>query len=313
MERNLNLATLAKHFSDEGEAWKLIESIRWSDGPICPHCGHDEAGKLGQKMLRSGKPSPRRVWRCKGCRKDFTALVGTIFEGTHVPISKWLLGIHLMCAGKNGVSAHELHRQLGVTLKTAWFMAHRIRYAMGQEPLRSKLTGVVEVDETYIGGKRRGTGRGRPGPDSHKTPVVTLVNRDGEARSQVMERVTRDNIGKMLTEHIESDATLMTDEFAVYRVPGEQFAEHHTIKHKIGEYARGTVTTNTVEGYFSQLKRSIDGTHHHVSRHHLPKYLGEFDFRYSTRKMTDGERTLRTIKQAEGKRLRYSEPSSDAA
>ena len=142
---------------------------------------------------------------------------------------------------------------------------------------------------------------------------MTLVSRNGEARSQVVERVTGDTLGKILVEHMEPDSVLMTDEYAAYRKPGQQFTAHHTVNHSRGEYARGFVTTNTVEGYFSQLKRSIDGTHHHVSKRHLPKYLGEFDFRYSTRKMTDGERTALTIKRAEGKRLRYSEPSSDAA
>lgn len=309
---NLNLATLAKHFSDEAEAWKFLEKVRWTQGPVCPHCGHDDAGLLGTKMLRSGKPSPRRVWRCKGCRKDFTVLVGTIFEATHVPVSKWLLGLFLMNTAKNGISAHELHRQLGVTLKTAWFMSHRIRYAMGQEPLRSKLVGVVEADETYIGGKRRGSKRGRPSRGSHKVAVMTLVSRDGEARSQVVEQVTGDRLGKVLAEHMEPEAVLMTDEYSAYRKPGQQFAAHQTVNHSQGEYVRGTVTTNTVEGYFSQLKRSIDGTHHQVSRRHLPKYLGEFDFRYSTRKMSDGERMVTTIKRGEGKRLRYEDPA-DAA
>ena len=252
------------------------------------------------------------MWRCKGCRKDFTVLVGTIFEGTHIPVSKWLLGLFLMNTGKNGVSAHELHRQLGVTLKTAWFMSHRIRYAMGQEPLRSKLVGIVEADETYIGGRRRGTRRGRPSRDSHKVAVMTLVSRDGEARSQVVDRVTGDRLGKVLAEHMEPEAVLMTDEYSAYKKPGQQFAAHHTVNHAQGEYGRGTVTTNTVEGYFSQLKRSIDGTHHHVSRRHLPKYLGEFDYRYSTRKMSDGDRMVETIKRAEGKRLRYSDPSESA-
>jgi len=309
---NLNLATIARYFSDEGEAWQFMERTRWNGSPACGHCGSEKVSLLGQKVLRSGKPSPRRVWRCKDCRKDFTVLVGTIFEGSHIPVSKWLLGVHMMCAGKNGVSAHELHRQLGVTLKTAWFMSHRIRYAMGQEPLRSKMVGIVEADETYMGGKRRGDRRGRPSRDSHKAAVMTLVSRDGEARSQVMDRVTGDRLGKVLTAHMEPESVLMTDDFSAYDKPGQAFAAHHTVNHSKGEYVRGTVTTNTVEGYFSQLKRSIDGTHHHVSRRHLPKYLGEFDYRYSTRKMADGERTVETIRRAEGKRLRYSDPAESA-
>lgn len=304
--KNLNLAELAKHFSDEAAAWKLIESIRWPEGPICPHCGHDDKHYyLGNRKTRAGKVSPRRVWKCSDCRRQFSALVGTIFEGSHVPLSKWLLAIHLMCSGKNGVSAHELHRQLGVALKTAWFMGHRIREAMKQDPIRGMLTGVVEGDETYIGGKRRGTRPGRPEADSHKTAVMTLVSRDGEARSQVMERVTGDDLGKVLSDNVHPEATLMTDEYAAYRKPGQVFAQHQTVNHSQGEYARGAVSTNTVEGFFSQLKRSIDGTHHHVTRRHLPRYLSEFDYRYSTRKLSDGERTWLTIRQAGGKRLRY--------
>jgi transposase-like protein len=304
---SLSLITIAKHFSDESSAWGLLEELRWPNGPVCPHCGHDEkAYYLGNRTTRQGKPSPRRVWKCASCRRQFSALVGTIFERSHVPLSKWLLAVHMMCAGKNGVSAHEIARTLEVSIKTAWFMTHRIREAMTREPLAGMLSGTVEADETYIGGKRRGSKRGRPSPEaSHKTAVVSLVSRDGEARSQVMERVTGENIGKMLTDHVLPDAALMTDELSLYRKPGQAFASHETVKHADGEYARGAVTTNTVEGFFSQLKRSIDGTHHHVTREHLQRYLAEFDFRYSTRRATDGTRTLRTIRQAEGKRLTY--------
>jgi hypothetical protein len=215
----------------------------------------------------------------------------------------------MMCAGKNGVSAHELSRQLGITLKAAWFMAHRVRYAMTQGPLAKKLSGVVEADETYIGGKRRGGPTGRPGQKSHKTTVVSLVERGGEARSQVMTRITGDDLGKVLVEAVETEATLMTDEYPAYRKPGQMFASHQIVQHKRGEYVRGNVTTNTVEGFFSQLKRSIDGTHHHLSRQHLPRYLAEFDYRYSTRKMHDGERTALTISQSVGNRLQYRDTS----
>ncbi|MEX0825433.1 MAG: IS1595 family transposase [Acidimicrobiia bacterium] len=302
----LNLAELAKHLTDEHAAWELIESIRWPEGPTCPHCGwEDGAYYLGNRKTRKGEVSPRRLWKCSHCRKQYSALIGTIFERSHIPLSKWLLGIHLMSAGKNGVSAHELSRQLGITVKSAWFMSHRIREAMKLDPLAGMLSGTIEADETYIGGKRRGSGRGRPGTASHKTAVSTLVSRDGEARSQVMERVTGDDLGKVLSSNVTPDSTLMTDEFSAYRKPGQMFAGHETVNHAHGEYARGRVTTNTVEGYFSQLKRSIDGTHHHVTRHHLPRYLANFDYLYSTRKLTDGERTWRTIRQAGGRRLKY--------
>jgi len=306
----LNLSTLAKHFSDETEAWKLMESMRWTNGPVCPHCGNTKKHYLLKpRKTRNGNVSPRRLWKCAQCRRQFSVLIGTIFERTHVPLSKWLLAVHMMCAGKNGVSAHELHRQLGVTLKTAWFIAHRVRYAMTQEPLSSKLLGTVEADETYVGGIRKGQ-PGRPGAGSTKTAVVTLVERNGEARSRVMDRVTGDNLGKYLAENVETNATLMTDEYAAYRKPGQQFAAHETVQHKSGEYVRGRAYTNTVEGFFSQLKRSIDGTHHHVSKEHLHRYLAEFDYRYSTRKMRDGQRTVLTIQKADGKRLMYQDTTA---
>ena len=200
----------------------------------------------------------------------------------------------------------ELHRTLGVTHKTAWFMAHRIRYAMARPPLVDKLTGTVEADETYIGGKATGK-RGRGA--ANKTPVVTLVERDGEARSQVMKSVTGYNVREVLQGHMDPDATLYTDELNVYTKPGKEFAAHETVAHGKKEYSRGEVHINTAEGYFSQLKRSIDGTHHHVSERHLDRYLAEFDYRYTTRKMKDGERTELAIRKATGKRLLYEDPT----
>lgn len=190
-EITLNLSTIAKHFSSEEAAYELIESIRWPNGPICPHCGSVDHAyyltpKNGYRTTSTGRTTYRRVWKCADCREQFSVLVGTIFEDSKLPLSKWLLAIHLSCQGKNGVSAHELHRTLGITYKSAWFMAHRIRYAMERPPLVDKLQGIVEADETYIGGKAKGK-RGRGA--ANKTPVVTLVERDGEARSRVMEHV----------------------------------------------------------------------------------------------------------------------------
>jgi transposase-like protein len=306
-----NISELAKHFSDEAEAWKLIERIRWPNGPICPHCGvigtaYYLEPKNGNRKTRTGKESYRRVWKCADCRKQFSVLVGTIFEDSRIPLSKWLLAIHMLCAGKNGVAALELQRTLGVTYKSAWFMAHRIRYAMARPPLVDKLQGIVEADETYIGGKASGK-RGRGA--ANKTPVVLLVERDGETRAQVMHTVTGANIGAVLREHVDTTTTLHTDELHVYAKPGKDFAAHETVAHGKGEYSRGDVHINTAEGYFSQLKRSIDGTHHHVSERHLDRYLAEFDYRYTTRKMKDGERTELAIRKFAGKRLLYEDPT----
>ncbi len=232
----LNLSTIAKLFSDETAAWQYLEQTRWPNGPICPHCGivnhaYFLEPESGIRTTRTGDTSYRRLWKCGDCRQKFSVLVGTIFEDSHIPVSKWLLAVHLMCAGKNGVSALELSRQLGIAYRSAWFMAHRIRYAMARPPLVDKLSGTVEADETYIGGKAHGK-RGRGA--ANKTPVVTLVERDGEARSQVVANVTGENIGAILHEQVKPDATLVTDSYPVYTKPGKDFAAHHTVDHGAG-------------------------------------------------------------------------------
>ncbi|HVR32568.1 MAG TPA: IS1595 family transposase [Acidimicrobiia bacterium] len=315
---DLNLLKLAR-ISDE-EAWELVEKLRWNGKPVCPHCGNDERPYLlektsGWRTTKAGNPAYRRVWKCGACRKQFSALVGTIFHGTHIPLGTWLTAIHMMCAGKNGVSAHELHRQLGVTYKTAWFLCHRIREAMKRPPLVGKLAGIVEADETYIGGQPR-AGQIKDRKErrmwaERKAKVVTLVERDGEARSYHVANVTGETVGTLLSDNVGPDTRLMTDGHHVYRKPGSQFPSHEWVEHRSGEYARGDVTTNTVEGFFAQFKTSLDGTYHHVSQAHLHRYLAEFDYRYSTRKMSDGERTVRAIQQAAGRRLKYQTPASE--
>src|SRR5205085_1384807 len=250
--------------------------------------------------------------RCKACKKQFTVMVGTIFEDSHIPLAKWFAAIYLMNASKKGVSAHQIHRMLGITYKSAWFMCHRIRYAMAQPPLQSKLSGIVEADECYIGGKRRGQ-IGRPGPNSNKAPVVALVERGGSVRSFHIGRVTAENLHEVLTDNIEAEARLMTDENNAYLALGREFASHETVNHSIKEYARGDVTTNTIEGYLGLLKRGINGIYHQVGAHHLHRYLAEFDFRYNHRKLTDGERTEAAIRGFEGKRLTYRDSSLNRA
>jgi len=308
---DLNLSQIAKHFADEDAAYQFVESLRWPAGPVCPHCGVVDSAtflvpKEGERKTKRGNVSHRRLWQCNEpeCRMQFSVLVGTIFEDSHIPLSKWLLGIHLMSAGKNGVSAMELHRTLGIAYRSAWFMGHRIRYAMAHETWNKPLEGIVEADETYVGGKAKGK-RGRGA--ANKTPVVSLVERDGNVRSQVMTNVTGANVKEVLTENVSTDATLMTDSYPVYRKPGEAFAAHETVDHGKNEYVRDGWHTNTVEGYFSQLKRSLDGPYHAVSSQHLNRYLAELDFRYNSRKVKDGERTVLAIQQTTGKRLQYRE------
>lgn len=300
------LNRLAKDFSDEKKARELLESIRWPNGVACPHCGSMDVTKVIAK--KEASKIRKGLYRCQDCRKNktknqFTVTVGTIFEDSHIRLSKWLLAITLMSASKKGVSAHQLHRMLGITYKTAWFMAHRIRYAMHQPRLR-KLMGVIEADETYIGGKARGIGSGSI---EGKVPVVALVRRGGDVRSFALTHVSSATLREVLSENVHPSSRLMTDELHAYKSIGKEFASHDTVTHSKLEYVRGEVTTNAVEGYFGLLKRGINGIYHHVSREHLHRYLSEFDFRYNRRKISDTERTISAIAGFEGKRLMYKD------
>ncbi len=321
MEKKLNLSEIAKTLSDESEAYKFLESVLWKNGVVCPHCGSvDDAQYLpprnGERKTKKGHPTHRRIWQCNSCCKQFSVLVGTIFEDSHIPVSKWLIAIHEMCAAKNGVSALELSRKLGISYRPAWHMAHRIRFAITRGVLAQMIKGTVEADETYIGGKARFMykakrekvikGRGMIG----KTPVLTIIERGGDARSQVITAINQKEMPAPLAANVDSSATLMTDTQSAYTEAAKQFAKHETVDHTKGEYVRGGANgahINTVEGYFGQLKRSINGTYHHVSEKHLDRYLAEFDYRYSTRKSVDGDRTMRAIEQTRGKRLIYRE------
>lgn len=306
-----NLSGLAKHFSDETAARELLEAQRWPNGPECPLCNQTSTVYRMMKLASSTKPGRPGLLRCRACKKQFTVTTGTVFEDSHIPLSKWLLAIHLICASKKGMSAHQLHRMLGITYKSAWFMAHRLRYAMTDGPLATRLVGVVEADETYIGGRRKGR-TGKPGPgDVKKTPVVALVERNGRARAFPMERVTGENIQRALVANLHQISTteLITDESALYG--GHKFGRipHSTVNHSKKEYVRGHVHTNTVEGFFSLLKRGIFGVFHHVSKEHLARYCDEFAFRYSARKVSDGARADMLVRGAEGKRLTYKQPT----
>jgi transposase-like protein len=297
-KEEINLNELALHFHDEDSARELLERLRWPNGVECPHCGSLEVYKLEAKP-NSKTPVRKGVYKCKACRKQFTVTVDTIFEDSHIPLHKWLLAFHLICSSKKGMSAHQLHRMLGVSYKSAWFMAHRIRYAMSQSPLAEKLSGTIEADETYIGGKAHGK-RGRGA--ENKIPVFALVQRNGDVRSFKTERVTANKLKNYIREHVDASSTIMTDEFLAYKGLGKEF-NHQTVNHGSGEYVNGEAHTNTAEGYFSLLKRGITGVYHHVSNKHLSLYLNEFNFRYNGRKVTDGERTASAITNVAGKRL----------
>lgn len=318
----LTLSEIAKKFSDENSAYQFVESTLWANGITCPHCGSVNQSKFmqprnGERKTRKGNETHRRVWQCDVCHQQFSVLVGTIFSDSHIPLSKWLLAIFEMCSAKNGVSSLELSRKLGITQKSAWHLAHRIRETMQHPQFQTILKGIVEADETYMGGKaanmhkakreREIQGRGTVG----KTPVLTVVERGGEARSQVVSEVNGETVRQPLMENVDKQATLNTDTSPVYNQVGKEFAKHETVDHSVGEYVRKTANgkahINTTEGYFSQFKRSINGTYHHVSDKHLPRYLAEFDYRYNTRNVKDGERTETTMRKTHGKHLMYSE------
>lgn len=291
-------------FHDEEAAYAYVEARVWANGRVCPHCGViAKSGKLGGKSTRIG------TYKCYACRKPFTVKIGTIFEASHVPMNLWLQAIYLMCASKKGISSNQLHRTLGVTLKTAWFMSHRIREAMRDDSIRAfgNGGGVVEVDETFIGrepGKevKRGIG--------HKMKVLTLVDRTtGKAKSIVVDDLKIKTLLPILKANIAAEATVYTDEAMQYDNLGKHFALHDSVNHGAGEYVRGDVTTNTVEGYFSIFKRGMKGVYQHCGKRHLHRYVAEFAFRYSNRaalNVSDAQRADMALQSIVGRRLTYA-------
>jgi transposase-like protein len=297
-------------FHDEAKARAHLESIRWPDRPFCPHCGSFNAHRLEGEAHRAG------LLNCRDCRRQFSVTVGTVFERSHVPLHKWVLATHLMAASKKGMSAHQLHRMLKVTYKTAWFMAHRIRAAMSDlnpGPIGGE-SKIVEADETYHGKaenaaalRKRKTApikSGRSGPGG-KRPIVALVERGGAVRAFHMPKVTAGNVRDVLVKNASRKSRLHTDESNLYPAVGTEFAKHETVRHSAKEYVRGDVHTNTVEGFFGIFKRGMTGVYHHCGEQHLQRYLDEFSFRYSNRKIGDAERAARTLEGITGKRLTY--------
>lgn len=310
---DLTLDEINQRFADDETARQYIETILWPSGPVCPHCkntGQDQKVKNIWKIKANPEKKIRAgLYRCGACAKEFTCTVGTIFEDSHIPLRKWLIAWYLVCSSKKGISSLQLQRILNLgSYRTALFMTHRIRYAIKDPVFKTKLSGTVEVDETYVGGKRKYAGRGSL---KGKVPVVSLLERDGRVRSQVMKRVTGKNLKAAVYRNVVPLSEIHTDENPSYRGVRSLY-EHHTVKHAMGEYARREkerlVTTNGVEGFFSLLKRGVMGTFHHVSEKHLPLYLAEFDHRHNFRKVSDGERTVAALKKATGKRLTYREP-----
>ena len=296
-------------FHDDEAARLYFEAQRWPAGPFCPHCG--ETQNVHRMEGKSHQPG---MLYCRSCGKKFTVTVGTVMERSHIPLAKWALAFRLMASSKKGMSAHQLGRSLGITYKSAWFMAHRIREAMG-EPNPGPLGGenkVVEADETYVGGKAKNRAYRKAPPK--KAAVVSLVEREGEVRSLHVPNVTAKTLRPILVKLASRKSTLMTDESTVYPSIGAEFTNHESVNHSANEYVRlgGFAHTNTAENFFSIFKRGIYGVYHHVSEAHLIRYLGEFDFRYNNRKVNDADRAAFAVRGAEGKRLTYRGPRSAA-
>lgn len=303
--------SLPEIFTNEDKAREHLEAQRWPAGPVCPHCGNVAPDRIRKMEGKSHRPG---LYKCNECRQPFSVTVGTVFERSKIPLHTWLYATHLMTASKKGMSAHQLHRMLGVTYKTAWFMAHRIREAMGDVPGSEPPMGgegkIVEADETYFGNKETITKRTKRGKASHssKRSVVALVERGGSVRSFHVETATKETVREILVTNVRRSTRLHTDESRLYTETGKEYSAHETVCHSAEEYVRGDVHTNTIEGYFSIFKRGMKGVYQHCGEKHLHRYLKEFDFRYNHRKalgVEDNERRDIALAKIAGKRLTY--------
>src|SRR5947207_2267260 len=304
--KSLILEALRNAATSEAQSAAFLERQRWGDTPACPRCGDVEVYAM---LGRDGQRNKDYRWRCRGCKQMFTVRTRTVFEETRLPLRVWVYAIWKACSSKKGISALQLSREMEITHKSALFILRRIRHGLG-EVMPDKLTGTIEVDEVYIGGRPRYKFVSKKGRGTSKTPVVAIVQRGGDVRFQMMQRITGENIGKFVKENADLTCRVITDELPVYRKPARVFeGGHEVVKHKVGEYVRqGTdIHSNTVEGVFSLIRRGVMGTFHSVSRKHLPNYLNEFQFRWNTRKMDDGHRVSAAIKAIDGKRLLYRE------
>ncbi len=284
-----------RRFSDDAACRAYLEQRRWPDGPVCPHCkGGKPVYTITSDKARSG------LHKCGACRKQFTVTVGTIFEGSHVPLSKWFAALYLMSSSKKGISAHQLHRGLGLTYKTAWFLCHRIRHAMRTRAFRSYLSGTVEVDETYVGAKKPGKrGRGAAG----KTIVLGMVKRGGDVNARIIPDVKRRTLRPIIAKTVRKGSRLMSDDLSSYLGLSDRY-RHGVVAHSRGYVAGKDIHVNTAESFFALLKRGLHGTFHHVGKHKLDMYCGEFGFRWNTRHVSDGERFMDALTHTDG-RLRW--------
>lgn len=294
--------------TDESKAVEFIESRRWASGAACPRCGETNVYMMCDAS--TGERNKDFRWRCRGCKKMFTVRTGTIFEETRLPLRVWLHCFWRACSSKKGVSALQIKRECNISYKSALFVMHRIRFAVGSlTGVEPKLSGTIEADETYCGGKPRNKGpHNKRGMGTKKTPVFGVVERGGDVRYRVMTNVTSKTVAAAIAEMADRSSMLMTDESSAYHEVGKVMeGGHESVCHSAKEYVRGIVHTNTIEGAFSLIKRGLYGTFHAVSKKHLQKYLNEFEFRYNSREEVDSDRVAMAIVKADGKRLTYAE------
>ena len=307
--KDITLIQIIQRFDTDDKARKHLESVIWKDGVTCPHCQCKDQAKFSPIAANPEKKVRAGLRYCAECKSQFTVTIGTIFEDSKIPLRKWLIAWYLLCSSKKGISSLQLKRILEIgSYGTALFMSHRIRHALKETGYAEKLTGTIEVDETYVGGIKTGVGGGNK---QHRVPVVAMVQRGGTVRSKVMPTVNGANLKQAIRENVQICSEIHTDANYAYRQLEPKFT-HKSVKHCAGEYSRhegeNVVTTASVESFFSLLKRGVVGTFHHVSAQHLPLYLAEFEHRHNTRKMTDGERTDVGLQMVIGKRLIYKTP-----
>jgi transposase-like protein len=293
--------------SDESAAVEFLEKQRWGSTPCCVLCGSIDVYPM--KDSKTGERSKRFLWRCRDCKQQYTVRIGTIYEESRIELRHWCYAFWRAATSEKGVSALEIKRHCQISYKSALFLMNRIRFALAPDPDSPKLTGTVECDETYVGGKPRYRGISKRGRGTAKTPVFAAVQREGQIRRRVVANVTGETLKAAIREDVDSQARIVTDENSAYRGIGLEYAGgHESVCHSTREYARGDVHTNTAESSFALVKRGIMGIYHNVSREHLHRYLWQFDFLWNHRKLNDGERTELAIRGAEGKRLLYKGP-----
>ncbi len=302
--KNLDLLTFVETFNTDEKCRSFLEELRWNSEPTCPHCNSKNTWQhQDNTSARNG------LYTCKDCTKQFTVTIGTIFESSHLPLPKWFLAIYLIAYSKKGISTNQLSKVLNVTYKTAWHLTHRIRHCMA-ETNGNPLQGIIEVDETYVGGKPRYKHQSKRGRGTTKSKVVALIQRNGEARTRVVERVDAKTLQSAIAEQVNPESVIMTDEWRSYRGLDKTYKDHQVVNHSKGQYVDGVAYTNTAECFFSILKRGVYGTFHHVSKKHLHRYCDEFSFRWNNRNRPEDYTIVSILKQAEGKRLYYRTPKN---